>query len=256
MDCLYPQTEAFLAPYCVSGDGETEGDRDIGSEQNGSESEPIRVKVLPEELTREQNTSDRAHDRDGSPRVTWPPEYLERLAVYRQIAEAMPERGIVLMHGSVIAVDDEAYLFTAISGTGKSTHTKRWRELFGDRAQMINDDKPLIRIEKDRVLACGTPWDGKHHLSTNKCVPLKAICFLNRGEKNEIHPIDPMEKYPTLVQQTYRPSDPVALGQTMKLIDLLMRSVSFYDLYCNMDIEAAKVAFAGMNQKEEPGTDE
>ena len=80
-------------------------------------------------------------------------------------------------------MDGQAVLFTAKSGTGKSTHTKLWRDLFGERAVMVNDDKPLLRILKDGVLVCGTPWDGKHRLSTNCALPLKAICILERGKK-------------------------------------------------------------------------
>ena len=107
--------------------------------------------------------------------------YLETLAVYRKIAEKMPDYGVVLFHGSCIAVDGIGYLFTAKNGTGKSTHTRLWRELLKDRAVMVNDDKPLIRIDENGAVVYGTPWDGKHRLSTNTSVPLKALCVLERG---------------------------------------------------------------------------
>ena len=169
--------------------------------------------------------------------------YLETLAVYRKICEAMVEYDTILMHGSVVAVDGQAYLFTAKSGTGKSTHTRYWREVFGERAVMVNDDKPLLKIEEDRVLACGTPWDGKHRLSTNICVPLKAICILERGEENEIHPISPQEALPMVFQQTYRPKNVL---KYMELIDKLSQRVSFYRLRCTPTKEAAQIAWEGM----------
>lgn len=115
--------------------------------------------------------------------------YLETLAVYRKIAEWMPMYNTLLFHGSVIAVDGKAYLFTAKSGTGKSTHTRLWREYFGERAVMINDDKPLLRITQEGVFAYGTPWDGKHRLSTNISAPLAGICILRRGNDNSIRMI-------------------------------------------------------------------
>ena len=87
---------------------------------------------------------------------------LELLAVYRRIAEQMPFRDTFLFHGSAVAVDGAAYLFTARSGTGKSTHTRLWREMLGDRAVMVNDDKPLIRLTEDGAVVYGTPWNGKH----------------------------------------------------------------------------------------------
>ncbi|MBR5975647.1 MAG: hypothetical protein IK020_10760 [Clostridiales bacterium] len=232
--CLYPQTVDFLASYRSTIEQESLPD-------------PIRVAVVPEELEMEQIKSDRERQLEGLPVHVWEKPYLEQLAVYRKIADEMPKRNVILFHGSVIAVDGEGYLFTAVSGTGKSTHTRLWREYFGGRAEMINDDKPLIRIEEGAVLAYGTPWDGKHHLSTNKAVPLKAICFLDRGAQNEIHPIDPMEKYPTLLQQIYRPKSVEGLTCTMHLIDLLMKETKFYHLHCNMDIEAAEVAWKGMH---------
>ena len=169
--------------------------------------------------------------------------YLESLAVYRKICEKMVDYDTVLMHGSVVAVDGEAFLFTAKSGTGKSTHTRFWREGFGKRAVMVNDDKPLLKLTDDGVLACGTPWDGKHRLSTNVCVPLKAICILERGEENEIRPITAQEALPMVFQQTYRPKN---LARYMEIIDKLTQRVAFYRLRCNMSPEAAKMAYEAM----------
>lgn len=172
--------------------------------------------------------------------------YLETLAVYRKIAERMPEYDTFLFHGSCVAVDGAGYLFTARSGTGKSTHTRLWRELLGGRAVMINDDKPLIRLTDAGAEAYGTPWDGKHRLSSNTSVPLKAICLLERAEENSIRPIAFREAYPKLLQQTYRPADSAALAKTLALLDRLASCVGFWRLGCNTELEAARVAFDAM----------
>ncbi len=174
------------------------------------------------------------------------PGYLEELAVYRKIAEKMPEYDTILFHGSVIAVDGIGYLFTAKSGTGKSTHTRLWRELFGERAVMVNDDKPLLNI-RETVTAYGTPYDGKHRLSCNTAVPLKAVCVLTRAPENHIEPITKAQAYAMLVQQAYRPTDVSALQRTITLIDKLADAVNLYRLGCNMDISAAQTAYNGMN---------
>ena len=168
---------------------------------------------------------------------------LETTAVYRKIVNRLIDYDILLFHGSTVAVDGVAYLFTAKSGTGKSTHTKRWRRLFGDRAVMINDDKPLLKISKDGVLVCGTPWDGKHKLNTNCMVPLKAICVLERGEENHIRQISPSAALPMLMQQSHRPGNVL---KYMDLLDGLTKHVKFYNLHCNMEDEAAKIAYEGM----------
>ena len=173
--------------------------------------------------------------------------YLEELAVYRKVSEKMPYYDTILFHGSVIAVDGVAYVFTAKSGTGKSTHTALWRRLFGDRAVMVNDDKPLLHIG-DVVTAYGTPYDGKHKLSNKIAVPLKAVCILERAEGNSIVKITRSEAYPMLVQQAYRPADVVAMQKTLSLIDKMADTVGLFRLGCNMDPDAARVAYEGMNQ--------
>ena len=126
--------------------------------------------------------------------------YLEALAVYRKIAEKMPEYDTVLMHGSAAALDGEAYLFTAKSGVGKSTHARLWREVFGARVVMVNDDKPLVRITDSGVTVYGTPWNGKHRLGENISAPLRAVCILERAEENMIRPVTKAEAYPALLR--------------------------------------------------------
>ena len=112
---------------------------------------------------------------------------------------------------------------------------------------MVNDDKPLLHIG-DVVTAYGTPYDGKHKLSNRIAVPLKAICILTRADTNSIVPVTKSEAYPMLLQQAYRPNDVFALQKTLELIDKMAEKVGLYRLACNMDIEAAKVAYDGMNK--------
>ncbi len=178
--------------------------------------------------------------------------YLETLAVYRKLAEALLEDGVLLFHGSAVAVDGACYLFAAKSGTGKSTHARLWRELLGERAVMVNDDKPLLEISGAGVTVWGTPWDGKHHLSRNISVPLRAICVLERGPDNTIEPISPKEAWPVLWRQSYRPVDPEKLRRTLALTDTLSKTVRLYRLRCTPDLEAARVAYEAMSEGEYP----
>ena len=171
---------------------------------------------------------------------------LETLAVQRKLSEALIDYDTILFHSSALAVDGQGYLFAAVSGTGKSTHARLWREAFGDRVTMINDDKPFIRIGQDEVRVYGSPWDGKHHLSTNTSVPVKAICILTRDTTNHIEKISPQKAFSVLFQQTYRSKDPAKLAKTVDLIIRMTEKVSLYRLGCNMDPEAAKVSYEGM----------
>ena len=183
---------------------------------------------------------------DGQTVTAWSDAYLETLAVYRQIAERMTDYDTLLFHGSAIAVDGQGYLFTAPSGTGKSTHARLWRELLGDRAVMVNDDKPLLRVTESGVTVYGTPWNGKHRLGSNIAVPLRAVCELARAEENSIAEISAREAVPTLLRQCYRPSDPAAMQKTLALLDRMTKCLRFYRLRCNMEPDAARVSWEAM----------
>lgn len=204
------------------------------------------VTVSQQDIDFEREKSAREDIAAGRNARQYPDSYLEELAVYRKIAEQMIEYDTILFHGSVVAVDGAGYLFTAKSGTGKSTHTKLWREYLGDRAVMVNDDKPLLRITDSGVIVCGTPYNGKHRIGSRISVPLKAICILNRSAENHIVSVSGAQAYPMLLQQVYRPSDSEKMQKTLKLIDMLISRVSLYRLGCNMDISAAETAYQAM----------
>lgn len=207
-----------------------------------------RIRITQSDIDFEREKSAREDIKESIPIRRFSDAYLETLAVYRKIADCLLSCDTLLFHGSVIAVDGEGYLFTAKSGTGKSTHTRLWREYFGERAVMVNDDKPLLHITDSGVTAYGTPWDGKHRLSTNIAVPLKGICILTRNAKNHIEPVEPHAVYPLIVQQTNRSLSADGMKHTLSLIDRMLHVVPVYRLGCNMDIEAARVAYEGMNR--------
>lgn len=207
-----------------------------------------RIRITQSDIDFEREKSAREDIKEGIPIRRFSDAYLETLAVYRKIADCLLSCDTLLFHGSVIAVDGEGYLFTAKSGTGKSTHTRLWREYFGERAVMVNDDKPLLRITDSGVTVYGTPWDGKHRLSTNIAVPLKGICILTRNAKNHIEPVEPHAVYPLIVQQTNRSLSADGMKHALSLIDRMLHVVPVYRLGCNMDIEAARVAYEGMNR--------
>ena len=104
--------------------------------------------------------------------LEFPPAYSEYLAIYRYIATKILDFGGFLMHGSAIAKDGRAYLFCAPSGTGKSTHARLWREMLGERAIMVNDDKVFLQLRQESVWAYGSPWTGKHGIGNNISAPL------------------------------------------------------------------------------------
>ena len=229
--CLYPQTRAFLSAYLTG------------------EAPAFTVTVEETDIREEEKKSQQEDLAEGIPLRSFPDSYLETLALYRKIAVEMLAYDVLLIHGSAVAVDGRAYLFCARSGTGKSTHTRLWRERFGTRALMVNDDKPLVRLTPDSAVVYGTPWDGKHHLSTPVAVPLDALCILTRAEENTVTPLTSSVMFPLIYAQTYRPGDPAAMAKTLELLSRLLTLCPAYRLGCNMNPDAARVAYEGMKKK-------
>ena len=113
---------------------------------------------------------------------------------------------------------------------------------------MVNDDKPLIRADERGVVVFGTPYNGKHRLGNNISVPIKAVCILERSEKNHIRQITKSEAYATILQQSYRPDNVAALSKTLILIDKMSEQVAFWRLGCNMELEAADISYNTMKK--------
>ena len=203
------------------------------------------VTVRREDLVLEQEFLDAEADEEGLKRRKFPEPFLERSVIQRRVAEHLLKRDVLLMHGSTVAVDGRAYLFTAACGTGKSTHTRLWREVFGDRAVMVNDDKPFLKLTGDAVIACGAPWTGKHGIGTNSCLPLGGICILRRGPENLIRPAQRESVEDFLLHQIFRCEGREAL--TKELADRLLSSVPLWEMECTKDPQAAEVAYGAMS---------
>ncbi|MBO5671105.1 MAG: hypothetical protein J6S41_06105, partial [Clostridia bacterium] len=151
--------------------------------------------------------------------------------------------GGMVLHGSSLAFDGNGIVFSAPSGTGKSTHAGLWRELYGDRVVMINDDKPAIRFdEAGQPLVYGTPWSGKTEMNTNLSVPLRAIVFLERGKQNAIRRLSATEALLHMGRELQLPYHDDALCE--KLWDTAARTVQAVPVFllsCMPEREAAEL---------------
>lgn len=222
----YVSTERYCADYLV----------DAASLPAGAP-EPLHVSVTAADID---------YERSVATAGAWTDEYLETLALLRKIAEAAPLHDAMLFHSSIVAVDGRAYVFCAPSGTGKSTHTRLWRELLGARATCLNDDKPFLRFGDAGVQACGSPWRGKHALGCNMQAPVTGVCVVAQAPQNAIRRLSTAESLKPLFAQAYRPADPAALQQTLAMVMRLQQSVPVWHLDCLPNLDAARVAFEAM----------
>ena len=204
------------------------------------------VEVFPEDLVREQAYLDEEAREEGMKRRKFTDPFLERTVIQRKVAGYLLTCNTLLFHGSAVAVDGRGYLFTAACGTGKSTHTRFWREVFGSRAVIVNDDKPFLTVTETGVLMYGTPWSGKHGLDTNICVPLQGICILTRGAENVIRPASAEEALPMLEHQICGGEDAALVPVIRRLAKQLSETVPLWQMACTKDPTAALVAFEAM----------
>ena len=164
-----------------------------------------------------------------------------------EFCKGLLDFGGFMLHSSGVAYENKAYLFSAASGTGKSTHTEIWQKVFGeDKAVIINDDKPVIRADGGSFFAYGTPWSGKSDKNLNIKVPLQGICFLERSKTNHIERISSKEAVMLILNQTVRPPELDIMDKLLVILDGLLKTVPVYRLGCNMEDEAAIVSYKGM----------
>lgn len=164
-------------------------------------------------------------------------------ALYRKIADLFVERNIVVFHGSSFKVNNYGFIVTARSGVGKSTHVNLLEQYIGDNFEYINDDKPLVEVNDD-VIIYSSPWNGKERRGNNTYAPLKAVFFLNRAIENTYKPIINKEEiYIRLLSQIYLPKEKSKREKALKIIDILLKKINFYEINVNKEIESAKMTY-------------
>lgn len=169
------------------------------------------------------------------------------------ICDRMPFYDMFLMHAAVVAVDGVAYIFTAPSGTGKTTHTMLWKKHFGDRAVIVNGDKPLIRLQGGKVYVCSTPWKGKEELGLGPgaMFPVGGICIIEQNPENHIRRISVSEASRHIFRQVHLSrNNEETFTRFWRLLDQMMTSADFYLLQCNREPEASRLSYLTMRRKQ------
>ena len=154
----------------------------------------------------------------------------------------------LMLHSSALIMNGRAYLFSADPETGKSTHVCNWRRVFGDdRVRVLNDDKPALRLEDGVWYAYGTPWSGKTGQNLNLRAAVAGIAMIERGEFYDIEPFTGRKAVQAILAQTTTVKDVSLKIKQLDLLDKLMTQVPIWKLKCNMEPEAAIVAYEAMS---------
>lgn len=171
--------------------------------------------------------------------------YIERLVLHEKISNELLSRDAFMMHGVLVEYEGIGYIFTAQSGTGKTTHAKLWKKRFGDSVHIINGDKPILRMIDGELYGYGTPWCGKEGYNINTRVKISKLCFVERAAENSIERISEVHAISRLMSQVEIVNSR-DLGAQLSMLDVLVSRCDMYLLKCNMDVEAAEVAYNGM----------
>lgn len=176
--------------------------------------------------------------------------YKEYICIMDKIASMLPSLNMILMHGAAIEYGGKGYIFTAHSGTGKSTHISLWKKFLGDRVRVINGDKPELTFDDSKVYVHGAPWCGKEGWQTNTSAPLAGICLLRRGQQNKISKINPGQYIEFFIEQFYFGKGDNVILNVIDIFHKIANRVPFYLLECNISEEAAKCSFEALTGKE------
>jgi hypothetical protein len=154
---------------------------------------------------------------------------------------------LMSLHATAIVYDDCAILISAPSQTGKSTFAKHWLSLFPSSI-IINDDKPLIKIDQQNAYVYGTPFSGKNKLNINQKYPLKCIVFLRQGTSDTIHILSKDDALKEIIKNIYRPMIEETWDITLPIIEHLLTNYDFIGLSATNSPNAAQTLYNYLNR--------
>ena len=147
----------------------------------------------------------------------------------------------LMLHGAAICYRGKAYLFVALPGTGKTTHVRLWQRQMGEAVQILNGDKPFLRLQGEQIMVYGGPWQGKEYLGYNGACPLGGIYLLKRGQDNRILKAPTHEAVAELLRATFLPDDLPGKLKLLSLLETVYTHVPVHVLWCNTRAEAVAV---------------
>lgn len=198
----------------------------------------IVIAISNEELQNEKN-ADLEHDLP----------YHEMVCIMRHIAEKILDFDGIFIHSAVVSVNDEGYMLLGRSGAGKSTQAGLWKKHFGDKCEIINGDKPVIRFFEDGIYAYGSPWCGEQGWYVNKRVRLKSACFINKSDTNKITRQESGISFSKMLSQTLIPKRADRKIKHYELLDRLFRELTFYELDATLSTTAVTTAYEEMSKE-------
>ena len=150
------------------------------------------------------------------------------------LEEMLLRQNACILHSSFIRHQGRGILFSAPSGTGKSTQADLWQKYMD--AEILNGDRSILRKSNGRWTAYGLPFAGSSEIFRNESAPISAIVMLAQGPENRISPLSPAQAFRRILPEvTLHRWDSSFMNQGMDLIMSLLCDVPVFLLSCRPD---------------------
>lgn len=155
----------------------------------------------------------------------------------------------LILHSSFIRWQGQGILFSAPSGTGKSTQAELWRNHMG--AEILNGDRAGIRCVGGKWSAYGLPYAGSSRIHRNESAPISAIVVLRQGPENLIRPMPPLAALQALLPEfSAHRWNASFMNKVLDIVAAMLQNVPVYCLECRPDFGAVQLLHDTLNKEE------
>lgn len=179
----------------------------------------------------------------GSFCLFFPERFVERFSqnvnwlLYFALERQIIHFGRIFLHASAVIYQGQAYLFTAPSGTGKSTQADLWRRYCG--AEILNGDKVVLRDAGENLIAYGGPVAGSSHIYVDKSAPVATVIQLEKGTRNCITELTSREAFLLLYKEAVKSDwDETFNQKILKIIEQMPAKTKYIHFTCLPDCTA------------------
>lgn len=150
----------------------------------------------------------------------------------------LPREGMII-HAAAVKINDEAFLFPAASGGGKST----WADLFSRMPSwsVLGEDKIIMRKSGDDYLIFGAPWNPRPEFQKTDSAPLRGIFFLHHSPENQIAKINQFSALQEMLQQAFMPfNERDELDRAVSILEDVIHRIPAYSFGFSPDQSAVE----------------
>ena len=166
-------------------------------------------------------------------------DYSRNIIDIMNIEQVLNTFNAYILHSSFIKYQDKAILFTAPSGTGKSTQADLWEKY--ENAEIINGDRSGIRKLDGKWTAYGLPIAGSSGIYKNKKAEISHIIVLKQGKENKLTKLSPREAFIKLYSETLVHTwDKEFQENIINMITDVVQNVRIYQYECLPDKSAVE----------------